>query len=315
MAESLRALISCAHAWPLMDKHSAALAAAGIEYDIPAVAGQQLEEADLIPIIGDYDGILAGDDILNAAVLSHASRLRVISKWGIGVDAIDIPYAEGHGITVTNTPGVFAHELADYALGYLLLLARRQHEIDREVHGGRWHKVRGASLQDRTIGLLGLGSSGRQFARRLAVMGLRVLATEPYPPDPAFLAETGTELVSFEELLARSEIISLHAPATPETRHIIGADAFAAMRPGTWLINIARGSLVDEEALVSALENGTLAAAALDVFEREPIAADHPLLGHPNVILGSHNGSNTQEAAERTTSAAMANLISGLVTP
>lgn len=313
MADTFRALISCAHVWPLIDRYAPVLARAGISYDIPTVAGQQLGEEDLIPVIGDYDGILAGDDILNATVLGQASRLRIISKWGIGVDAIDVPFAEAHGIKVTNTPGVFAHELADYALGYLLLLARRQHEIDREVHSGRWFKVRGASLQGRTIGLIGLGSSGREFTRRLAVMGLRVLAVEPIPPDDDFLRETGVELVTLADLLSRAQIISLHAPLTPETHHVLGPDAFAAMQPDTWLINIARGSLVDETALVAALDAGTVGAAALDVFEREPIAEDHPLLGRPNVILGSHNGSNTREAVERTTEMAITNLVAGLV--
>lgn len=312
MVERYHALISCAHVWPFIGTYESRLASAGIEYDIPQVKGQQLEEGDLIPIIDRYDGILAGDDALSAQVLAKATQLKVISKWGIGVDAIDVEYAETHGIRVLNTPGVFGHELADYALGYLLLLARRQHEVDREVRSGRWHKVKGTSLQGKTAGLFGLGSSGRELARRLHVMGLRVLAVDPVPPPKAFLNETKTQMVGWNELLDQSDIISLHAPATADTTHIIDETALLAMKPGVWLLNTSRGALIDEHALLDALDRGIVAAAALDVFESEPLDPHHPLTQYPNVVLGSHNGSNTQEATERTTELAMSNLIEGL---
>lgn len=309
MTEAGRVLISCAHVWPLMDRYASRLEDAGVVYDIPVVQGQQLEEDDLIPIIGLYDGILAGDDKLSARVLAYADRLKIISKWGVGVDAIDIPYAESRAIKVTNTPGVFANELADYALGYLLLISRRQHIVDRLVHSGEWPKLRGESLSHKTIGLIGVGSSGREFARRLSVLGLTIVAIEPDPPDRSFLAETRIELVDLPELLDRSDIISLHTPATPLTTHIINPTSLAAMRDGVWLINISRGALIDEEALVAALETGKVGAAALDVFETEPLPVDHPLMRQENVILGSHNGSNTVQAAERTTDLAIRNLL------
>lgn len=308
----MKALISCAHVWPFLQDYREELDKAGVEPIIPEIRGQQLEQADLLPIIADIDGILAGDDILNQEVLSRARRLRIISKWGIGVDAIDIPFAESRGIRVTNTPGVFADELADYALGYLIMLARRQHEVDRRVREGVWYKVKGVSLRGKTIGLIGLGSSGREFARRLSVMGLRILATDPFPPDASFLRATEVQLTSIDHILSSVDILSLHAPATTETFHILDRNAIAALRAGAWVINISRGTLIDQDALTGALLSGHIAAAALDVFEDEPLPADHPLTTLPNVILGSHNGSNTQEAAQRTTAIAMRNLIEGL---
>src|SRR5690606_17101734 len=142
------------------------------EVDMPRFEGQQLEEDDLLPIVDRYDGILAGDDHLTAAVIERATRLRVIAKWGIGVDAIDLAAASARGVQVLNTPGVFGEELADYALGYLLMLARRQHEVDRTVRDGGWTQIRGTSLAGRTVGIVGLGSSGQAFARRVVAMGM-----------------------------------------------------------------------------------------------------------------------------------------------
>lgn len=305
-------MISCAHAWPLLDRYTVAFEEAGVEWDLPVVNGQQLEEDELIPIIGRYHGVLAGDDILSARVLDHAHHLRIISKWGVGVDAIDVSYAASKGIVVTNTPGVFAHELADYAMGYLIMLARQQHVANAMVREGRWPRIRGESLEGKTIGLIGLGSSGQEFARRLAVMGLSILAVEPNPLDAEFLVQTGVRLVTLPELLERSDIVSLHAPSTPATAHLIDEAALAKLKDGAWLINIARGALVDETALVAALDSGKVSQAALDVFEQEPLAPGHPLRGRDNVILGSHNGSNTRQAAERTTERAVRNLLDGL---
>jgi D-3-phosphoglycerate dehydrogenase len=209
---------------------------------------------------------------------------------------------------VLNTPGVFGEELADYAMGYIHMLARRQHEVNFRVKAGEWHKVRGVSLAGKTLGIVGLGNSGRALARRGLAASMVVLGY-----DIAEIPEIpGCEKVGLDDLLARSDIVSLQLPATPETDHLINAESIAKMKRGAWLINISRGSLVDEKALVAALDEGTIGAAALDVFESEPVGPDNPLLGFDNVIVGSHNGSNTLEAVERTTTLAVDNLLSGL---
>jgi D-3-phosphoglycerate dehydrogenase len=193
-------------------------------------------------------------------------------------------------------------------MGYLHMLARHQHEVNQKVKEGTWHKVKGTSLAGKTLGIVGLGSSGRALARRGTAASMRVLGYDiaEVPEDPNY------ERRSFEDLLGESDAVSLHLPATAETRHLMDEAALSLMKPGAWLINTSRGSLVEEKALVEALLDGRISGAALDVFEEEPIATDHPFLSMDNVIVGSHNGSNTKEAVERTTELAVANLIAGL---
>lgn len=308
MADPDRVLITCGLVWDAGDEVIRRLEAVGLEADMPRFEGQQLGEEDLLPIIGRYAGILAGDDQLTRRVMEAAPGLRVISKWGIGVDAIDLEAAADLGIRVFNTPGVFGDELADYAMGYLHLLARRQHEVNQQVKDGTWHKVRGRSLAGMTIGIVGMGSSGRSLAQRASAASMRVLGYDTVVPEPG----TSFELVSLERLLAEADVVSLHVPASKETHHLINANTLSQMKQGAWLINTSRGALVDEAALVDALREGQIAAAALDVFEDEPVSPANPLLSFESVVVGAHNGSNTVEAVARTTDAAVANLIKGL---
>ena len=276
--------------------------------DVPRFNGQQLEEADLLPILRGYDAILAGDDHMTRAVLESAPRLKVISKWGIGVDAIDLDAAEELGIAVFNTPGVFGEELADYAMGYIHMLARKQHIVNDRVKAGAWYKVRGTSLVGKALGIVGLGSSGRALVKRGVASGMRVIGCDIIPVGVV----SGCEVLDLDEVLSESDIVSLHLPATPETRHLIDSATIAKTKPGVWIVNTSRGSLIDEAALLEALGSGSIGAAALDVFESEPIAPDNPLLASEDVIVGSHNGSNTAEATERTTWRAIDNLLDGL---
>lgn len=303
-----RVLISCIHVWSDAAEVTARLESLGLLVDIPRFEGQQLDESDLLPVIDRYVGVLAGDDQLSRRVLEAAKDLRVISKWGVGVDAIDLVAADDLGIQVLNTPGVFGEELADYAMGYLHLLARRQHEVNDKVKGGIWHKVRGRSLAGLTLGIVGMGSSGRALARRGAAASMYVLGYDSAPVP----VDGGYRMVTLEELWSNSDVISLHIPADSETIHLIDDRALGQMKRGVWLINTSRGSLVDESALLNSLLEGKVAAAALDVFEHEPVDPDNPLLSLDNVIAGSHNGSNTAEAVARTTRVAVENLIKGL---
>lgn len=307
-----RVLVTCKLAWDALPEHMSRFGRLGVEVAVPDVPGQMLDESQMLGLVGDVEGILAGDDEITGRVMEAAPRLRVISKWGVGVDAIDLQAAARRGIAVYNTPGVFADELGDYALGFLLLLARRQHEVDREVRRGTWHKVRGTTLRDKTLGIVGLGSSGRALAHRARSLGMVVIGSDPVAPDSEWLEAEGVALVPLEEVLARSDVVSLHMPATESTRMLINRDSLASMKPGAWLINTSRGSLVDEAALVEALASGAVGAAALDVFADEPLPPGHPLTKLPDVILGSHNGSNTAEAVARTTGLAIENLLTGL---
>lgn len=311
MGDRLRVLLACPRVWDSLDEYRDLFHRHGIEVDVPDSIRQQLTEEELLEVIHLYDGVLAGDDQLTRRVIEAASRLKVISKWGVGVDAIDLEAAAERGVIVRNTPGMFGAELADYALGFILLIARSQHIVDREVRAGNWVSIRGHSLAGRTLGIVGLGSSGSALAARATVMGMEVVACDPLRAGRD--DESSPPLVEFRELLELSDVVSLHLPGQPGQGPLLDAKTITAAKPGFWLVNTSRGSLVDEDALLDGLISGQVGAAALDVFQKEPIEADHPLLQHPRVIVGAHNASNTHEAVARTNGLAIANLIEGLV--
>ena len=306
-----RVLITCPQMQAAYSEFAERLRDADCEVDLPPVV-QALSAAELLPIIGAYDGVIAGDDQFTAAVLEQATRLRILSKWGVGTDGIDRLAADHLGIPVTNTPGVFDDEVADVCIGYLVLLARQLHVIDTGVRAGRWTKVEGTSLAGRTLGIVGLGAIGRAVARRGRAMRMRVVGCDPNEESRTLAVGDGVELLGFEEVLATSDYISLNCPLTPETRHLLNQETLRLMRPGSRIVNTGRGQLIDESALVEALTTGQLAGAALDVFEQEPTTADHPLARLPQVIMGSHNASNTREAVLRVSERAVQNLIEGL---
>lgn len=283
----------------------------GLKLHLPRVV-QQLEGRELVEALQGAVGIIAGDDQITAEVMDASPDLKVISKWGIGTDGIDKEAAAARGIAVANTPHMFDDEVADVALGYLIMLTRQLHTIDRGVRAGAWPKPVGASLAGTTLGIVGLGGTGRSLARRALVMGMTVVGTDPDPNSRGLAAALGVETASFEELLPRVDHIALHCPLTPSTRHLIGHDALAATRPGLRVVNTARGPLIDESALIVALESEHVVGAALDVFEAEPLSPTSPLRQFENVIFGAHNASNTREASLRTHWAALDNLLAGL---
>ena len=306
-----RVLISCVQLQRSLAEHRHRLDERGAELIVPLVE-QQLSEAELLGLIMGVDGMIAGDDQVSRAVLERADRLRIVSKWGVGTDAIDLAAAAELGIRVTNTPGMFSDEVADVVIGYVVMLARHLHRTDSAVRAGEWAKPEGVSLAGRTMGVIGLGHIGRAVARRSLAMGMRVLGSEIDPTNRTSAAQLGVEVVSLESLLADSDVISLNVPLTPDSHHLLSAAALGRMKPGAWVINTARGGLIDEAALIAALGSGQVGAAALDVFEVEPLPTESPLRGFAQVILGSHNSSNTVEAGHRTSERAIDNLIRGL---
>jgi D-3-phosphoglycerate dehydrogenase / 2-oxoglutarate reductase len=307
-----RALIACRQMQDCFERFAPRLESLGIECVLPTVV-QQLEEPELLTMIGEFEGMIAGDDHLTGAVLARATRLKIVSKWGIGTDSIDLAAAERLGIKVMNTPAVFGDDVADVAAGYLVLVARRLHLIDRSVRDGGWLKHRGIRLADRTLGIYGLGSIGRTVARRGQGFGMRVVGYDIAAGSATLAADAGIETVARpEQLFAESDFLVLCAPATPETDHVVCADSLAQMRAGSFLINVSRGSLVDEAALADALEAGRLAGAALDVFESEPLPKASRLRALDGCIFGSHNASNTEQGVLRASELAVQNLIDGL---
>jgi len=310
---SLKVLVSCPHLQRTIDNYRDLFSQNGVEIDLPEV-DQNLSEADLIKIIDQYDGVIAGDDVFSEKVLLHASKLKVISKWGVGVDSIDLEAAKRLGITVSNTPNVFGDEVADLVIGYIILLSRKMHQIDRSVRNGLWKdaQIRGISLRGKTLGVIGVGSIGKAVVERAKALGMVTLGYDVYPIPESFMKQTGLKQVSLVELIKNADFISLNCNLTSENRHMLGRKEFAMMKSPVYIINTARGALIEEISLVQALTEGKVAGAALDVFEHEPLPDGSPLRQFENCIFGAHNSSNTYEAILRTNELAIKNLFTGL---
>ena len=226
-------------------------------------------------------------------VFGHSPNLRLVSLWGTGTDNVDLAAAARHGVTVTNTPGVSALSVAEHALALLLAVARRIPQLDSEVRRGHWPRGQVSQMHGKTLGIVGLGAIGRQVARLGAGIGMRVIAWTMHP-DP----KLGYELVALDDLLASSDVVSLHLRLSAETRGFIGTREFEKMKPPAILINTARGAIVNEQAMVEALTTGRIAGTGLDVFEDEPLPTGHPLTRLENVVLTPHSAGVTHEALE-----------------
>jgi len=258
-------------------------------------------------------GIIAGSEPITREVLEEARGLRVVSRNGIGYDAVDLEAAADLGVVVAYVPDVMAETVADLTFGLLLAVARRIPELDAAVKQGQWKRGVAADVSGQTLGLVGTGRIGLAVARRARAFGMELLGFDPYP-NPAFV-ELGGQYVPLASLYEHSDFISLHTPASAETRGMIGAAALARMKPTAFLINAARGSLVDEAALVEALRAGRLAGAGLDVFSKEPFAPDSAaaeLAALPNVVVTPHVASFTPITAARMGRAALENLLAVL---
>jgi phosphoglycerate dehydrogenase-like enzyme len=257
--------------------------------------GRPLSSAELTALLPGVDGYIAGLDVIDAAALAAADSLCVIARYGVGTNNVDLAAARARGIVVTNTPGANAGAVAELTVALLLLLARPIIDAAAATQAGQWLRVPGLSLGGKTVGLVGFGAIGRAVARLLSGFDCRLLAYDPWC-DTAAAAALGVAPVDLAALLAESDFVSLHAPATPETRGLVNADFLARMKSGASLVNTARGELVDEVALYDALSSGRLRGAALDAFVAEPPAADNPLLALPNVIATPHMGAHTDGA-------------------
>jgi D-3-phosphoglycerate dehydrogenase len=257
--------------------------------------GKPLTSAQLADLLPGIDGFIAGLDVIDSAALEKADRLKVIARYGVGVDNVDLAAAREMGITVTNTPGANSVSVAELALTLILSLARQIPEAASAVQDGKWPRLGGLTLENKTVGLLGLGAIGKQLARRLQGFDCRVIAYDPYA-DPDFAHEHGVELAGFDKVVAAADFLSLHLPLLPETRLLVNAAFLAKMKNGAYLINTSRGEVVDESALLSALESGHLKGAGLDAFAVEPPDPANPLLHLPQVIATPHLGAQTDGA-------------------
>ena len=242
---------------------------------------------DLIETISGAEAVLVGLDRIDAEVLAACPDLKVVAKHGAGVDNIDLDAAAAAGVRVVNTPGANAESVADLTLGLLIMGARRIRAAEDSLRTGEWGVFFGSQLSGKRLGILGFGRIGREVAKRAAGFGLSIAAYDPYVPDEA-IAEAGAEPQNLAEVVAGSDFLTLHLPGGDEP--LLDAELLATMPKGAGLINAARGGLVDEAALATALESGRLSFAALDAFAKEPPAADDPLLSAPNLIATPHIG-------------------------
>ncbi len=264
--------------------------------DRPANVAEQAARVSEADILLNSRGSLA----FPGEVLRQLPRLRMIAVCGIGYDAIDLPVATELGIVVCNVPGRTAVIVAEHALALTMAVARRLSFFTSELRAGRWRGDLGLSLSGRVLGVIGTGHIGCQMLRLARSIGMNTVAWSLHP-DCDKATEYGFEYVEFEHLLQTADVVSLHTRLSPQTRHLIGAPQLALMKPAAILINTSRGAIVDTLALVTALNSGQLFGAGLDVFDREPVSPDHPLLQCPNVVLTPHCADTTQEGLDQLT--------------
>jgi D-3-phosphoglycerate dehydrogenase len=297
---------------PFLDRFGPVLEKYGLKLIVPEVH-ERLEEDEILPYAGQFDGAICGDDRYTARVIEAClPRLKVISKWGTGIDSIDSEAADRLGVRVCRTPNAFTLPVADTVMGYILAFARRQPWMDRDIKSGKWDKILGRALHECTLGVVGVGAIGKSVVHRARAFGMKVLGNDIVEIDHVFIAETGIEMTDLPTLLAESDFVSINCTLNPTSHHLMNAETLAMMKPTAVLINTARGPIVHEEALVAALQSGTIAGAALDVFEEEPLPNDSPLMMMDNVMLAPHNSNSSPAAWERVHWNTIRNLLDGL---
>lgn len=305
-----KVLITCPPMLRQIDQFREKFEGFDIDITTPDVV-QTLTVEELIDILPRHDGWIIGDDPANFEVFEagKAGKLKAAVKWGIGVDNVDFAACDKLGIPITNTPGMFGAEVADLAMCYIIGLARDVFFIDREVRSGNWPKPAGISLRDKTIGIVGLGDIGRNIAKRANAHDLNIIGWDPYADSLPDYIELENNWPSGIE---RCDFIIFACALTEKTQHLFNQGILEKLKPGVRLVNVSRGPLIEEIALLEGLNSEVITSAALDVFEDEPLKQNHPILAHDRCILGSHNASNTIDAVIRASDEAI-NLLYGMI--
>jgi D-3-phosphoglycerate dehydrogenase len=306
-----RVLVSAPYFLPVLEEFRPRLEAEGVSI-LTIPVRERLTEEELLPIVGVIDGAICGDDQFTERVLQKATRLKVISKWGTGIDSIDTNAAVRLGIRVCNTVNAFTDCVADTTLGYILCFARQLPMMDRDVRRGVWIKPELISLRECTLGVVGIGNIGKAVVRRASSFGMSLIGTDPIPVPQSFLSATGLKVTTLYDVLLRADFVSLHCDLNPTSFHLIGESELRLMRRSAYLINTSRGPVIDEPALVKALSAHWIAGAALDVFEVEPLPEDHQLRGLDNCLLAPHNANSGHAARRRVHESTLSNLLTGL---
>lgn len=273
--------------------------------------GKTLKEEELIELWDGVDGIVAGVEVYSKNLLSKAPKsLKVISRYGVGYEAIDLKAAKDMDIKVTNTPGVNADAVADLTLGLMLSIARKIPQYDASVKAGKWGRYVGCGLNEKVLGIVGMGAIGKKVARRALGFDMEILAYDPFF-DEEFAKMNGIVKSTIQEILEKSDFVTLHMPVTNETKNLINEESLKKMKKTAYLVNAARGPLVDEDALYNALKNNQIAGAALDVFETEPLY-ESPLFTLDNIVVQPHLGGHTEEASIKMGKMAIDNAVAVL---
>ena len=283
------------YSFPDLDLEAAVLAASGC-----TLAGHHCKtEAELVAAVAGADAVITQFARISPAVIAAMPRARAIVRYGIGVDNVDLDSARAHGIPVSNIPDYCIDEVADHTLAFILGLTRQVVTHTADLRAGQWRLAVPVAamrvLREQTVGVVGFGRIGREVVRRLLAFKCRVLVFDPVLP-AGEVAATGATAATLEDILAQSDVVTLHCPSTPATRRLINASSLAGMKPGALLVNVARGDLVDTGALVAALQSGHLGAAALDVFDPEPLPTEHALRQLPNLVVAPHIASVSTSA-------------------
>ncbi|GAB5406329.1 MAG: phosphoglycerate dehydrogenase [Aureliella sp.] len=292
-----------------IDRYNGLLSRLDIEVH-PVNAGQTLSRSRLLSLVAEFDGWIIGDDQVDTEVLAtgRAGRLRAAVKWGIGVDNIDFDAAKSVGIPIRNTPDMFGDEIADLAMHYVTGLARETYRIHEGVKKGNWPKPAGISLTGRTAAVVGYGSVGRAVVDRLLAARMQVLVYTRTESKFNHTDDT-VQLAQWPARIQEAEFVVLCCPLTDQTRHLLGRRFFETCFDGVRIVNVARGGVIDTNILCEALRTGHAHSAALDVFEQEPLPMDAALRDFDQVVLGSHNASNTIDAVDRTSRQAIETLV------
>lgn len=303
-----KVLVTAPYMQMVIERFRPLFKAEGIELII-APFKERFEQKELLQLVKDVDGVICGDDRFTERVLRAAPKLKVLSKWGTGIDSIDQAACERLGISVCNTPNAFTGPVSDSVLGYVLSFARKLPWMDKQMRQGIWEKIPGMALCECTIGIIGVGNIGKAVARRAIAFGAQLLGNDIVEMSADFLAETGIEMVSKEELLRRADFVSINCTLNPTSLRLLSSADFTTMKSTAVVINTARGPIIDEPALIRALQEKQIAGTALDVFENEPLPADSPLRQMDNVMLAPHNSNSSPQAWEKVHQNTIRNLL------
>ena len=312
MSMKLQVLISAPYMLPEVGRFQVVFDEVGLELIVADVV-ERLDEEQLLKYAGQIDGAICGDDRFSKKVLeTFVPRLKVISKWGTGIDSIDLEAANHLQIQVFNTPGAFTEAVADTVMGYVLSFARGLPWMDHAMKRGFWEKRRAHALHELTLGVVGVGKTGKAVLTRAAAFGMSLLGNDIVEVDADFVESIGVHMVPLEELLQAGDYVSLNCDLNPTSHGLINQERLSMMKEGGILINTARGPVVEEAALIEALQSGRLAGAALDVFEQEPLSDESPLRRMENVMLAPHNANSSESARESVHWNTLRNLFQGL---